>query len=93
MEETTLNSNLDSLLEKLQLLIKDFWGFAIAILSAIVLIWSVYVGVKLIVAHRNEERIDSKRMIKNLIIGIIIIFVLAVGIPLLIDGLRSWAGI
>ncbi len=93
MEETTLNSNLDSLLEKLQLLINDFWGFAIAILSAIVLIWSVYVGVKLIVAHRNEERIDSKRMIKNLIIGIIIIFVLAVGIPLLIDGLRSWAGI
>lgn len=93
MEEATLNSNLDSLLEKLQLLINDFWGFAIAILSAIVLIWSVYVGVKLIVAHRNEERIDSKRMIKNLIIGIIIIFVLAVGIPLLIDGLRSWAGI
>lgn len=93
MEEATLNNNLNSLLEKLQTLINDFWGFAIAILSAVVLIWSVYVGVKLIIAHRNEERIDSKRMIKNLVIGIIIIFVLAVGIPLLIDGLRAWAGI
>ena len=31
-------------------------------------------------------------MVKNLIIGIIIIFVLAMGAPLLINGLSAWVG-
>lgn len=81
------------IITKLQTLIDDFWIFMIAILGAVVIIWCVYVGVKLIVAHRNEERIDAKKLIKNLIIGVVIIFVLAVGVPLLIDGLSSWSGI
>ena len=31
-------------------------------------------------------------MVKSLIIGIIIIFVIAVGAPLLINGLNAWVG-
>ena len=32
-------------------------------------------------------------MIKNLIIGIVIMFVIAMGAPLLIEGLGAWVGI
>jgi len=31
-------------------------------------------------------------MVKNLIIGIVIMFVIAVGAPLLIEGLSAWVG-
>ena len=31
-------------------------------------------------------------MVKNLIIGIVIIFVVAMGAPLLINGLAAWVG-
>lgn len=88
-----MNESFQEIITRLETLITDFWGLAVSILAAVVIIWCVYVAVRLIVAHRNEERIDSKRMIKNLIIGVVIMFVLAVGIPLLIEGLSSWSGI
>lgn len=88
-----MNESFQEIITRLETLITDFWGLAVSILAAVVIIWCVYVAVRLIVAHRNEERIDSKRMIKNLIIGVVIMFVLAVGVPLLIEGLSSWSGI
>lgn len=88
-----MNENFQEILTRVESLITDFWGLTVGLLAAVVVIWCIYVGVRLIVAHRNEERIDSKRMIKNLVIGIVIMFVLAVGVPLLIEGLSAWAGI
>ena len=88
-----MNENFQEIITRLESLITDFWGLTVALLTAVVVIWCVYVGVRLIVAHRNEERIDSKKMIKNLIIGVVIIFVLAVGVPLLIEGFSTWSGI
>ena len=41
----------------------------------------------------NEDKINSRDMIKNLIVGIVIMFVIAMGAPLLIEGLGAWVGI
>ena len=51
-----------------------------------------YIGIKIAIAHRNEEKINAKDMVKQLIIGIVIIFVVAMGAPLLINGLSAWVG-
>ena len=51
-----------------------------------------YIGIKIAIAHRNEEKINARDMVKNLIIGIVIIFVVAMGAPLLINGLSAWVG-
>ena len=59
-------------------------------LAAVVVIWGAYVGIKIAIAHKNEEKINARDMVKNLIIGIIIIFVIAMGAPLLINGLSAW---
>ncbi len=61
-------------------------------LAAVVVVWGAYVGIKIAIAHRNEEKINSREMVKSLIIGIIIIFVVAMGAPLLINGLSAWVG-
>ena len=36
--------------------------------------------------------INSRDMVKSLIIGIVIMFVIAMGAPLLIEGLGAWVG-
>ena len=85
-----LNDNLAKIVEKLQSLMDSFWIYIVMALAAVVVIWGAYVGIKIAIAHKNEEKINARDMVKNLIIGIIIIFVVAMGAPLLINGLSAW---
>lgn len=85
-----LNDNLAEIVEKLQSLMDSFWIYIVMALAAVVVIWGAFVGIKIAIAHKNEEKINARDMVKNLIIGIIIIFVVAMGAPLLINGLSAW---
>ena len=87
---TTLNENLAEIVEKLQSLMDSFWIYIVMALAAVVVIWGAYVGIKIAIAHKNEEKINARDTVKNLIIGIVIIFVVAMGAPLLINGLSAW---
>ena len=88
----TLNENLGNIVTKLNELMDSFWLYIVLALAAVVVVWGAYVGIRIAVAHRNEEKINARGMVKSLIIGIIIIFVIAVGAPLLINGLNAWVG-
>ena len=89
---TTLDDSLQGIVTKLQSLMDSFWIYIVMALAAVVVIWGAYVGIKIAIAHKNEEKINARDMVKNLIIGIIIIFVVAMGAPLLISGLSAWVG-
>ena len=89
----TLNENLQGIVTKLSDLMNSFWIYIVLALGAVVVVWGAYVGIKIAVAHRNEEKINAREMVKSLIVGIIIIFVVAMGAPLLIKGLSAWVGI
>ena len=86
----TLDENLHGIITKLQSLMDSFWIYIVMALAAVVVVWGAYVGIKIAIAHKNEEKINARDMVKNLIIGIIIIFVVAMGAPLLINGLSAW---
>ena len=90
---STLNESLAEIVGKLQTLMDSFWIYIVLALAAVVVVWGAYIGIKIAIAHRNEEKINARDMVKNLIIGIVIIFVVAMGAPLLIDGLSAWVGI
>lgn len=85
-----LDSSLAEIVEKLQSLMDSFWVYIVIALAAVVVVWGAYIGIKIAIAHRNEEKINAKDMVKQLIIGIVIIFVVAMGAPLLINGLSAW---
>ena len=85
-----LDTNLQDLVSKLNELMNSFWKYAIAALALIIVVWGVYIGMKIIVANRNDEKVNAKGMLKNLLIGVVVIFVIAVGAPLLIKGLEAW---
>ena len=82
--------SLAQIVEKLKSLMDSFWLYIVIALAAVVVIWGAYIGIKIAIAHRNEEKINARDMVKNLIIGIVIIFVVAMGAPLLINGLSAW---
>lgn len=87
-----LNGSLAQIVEKLKGLMDSFWLYIVIALATVVVIWGAYIGIKIAIAHRNEEKINARDMVKNLIIGIVIIFVVAMGAPLLINGLSAWVG-
>ena len=92
LNATTLDDSLAEIVSKLQTLMDSFWIYIVMALAAVVVVWGAYVGIKIAIAHKNEVKINSRDMVKNLIIGIIIIFVVAMGAPLLINGLSAWVG-
>ena len=92
LTETTLNGSLNQIVTSLKTLMDSFWVYIVIALAAVVVIWGAYIGIKIAIAHKNEEKINARDMVKNLIIGIIIIFVVAMGAPLLINGLSAWVG-
>lgn len=87
-----LNENLAEIITKLNELMDSFWLYIVLALAGVVVVWGAYIGIKIAIAHRNEEKINARDMIKNLIIGVVIIFVVAMGAPLLIKGLSAWVG-
>lgn len=89
-ENEGLNGSLAQIVNKLKVLMDSFWIYIVIALAAVVVIWGAYIGIKIAIAHRNEEKINARDMVKNLIIGIVIIFVVAMGAPLLINGLSAW---
>ena len=90
---TTLNDNLAQIVANLQTLMDSFWIYIVLAMAAAVVVWGAYIGIRIAIAHRNEDKINSRGMVKSLIIGIIIMFVIAMGAPLLINGLSAWVGI
>lgn len=89
----TLNESLGGIVTKLNELMNSFWIYIVLAMAAVVVVWGAYVGIRIAIAHKNEEKINARDMVKNLIIGIVIIFVVAMGAPLLIEGLSAWVGI
>ena len=89
---TTLNDSLQGIVTKLNELMNSFWIYIVLAMAAVVVVWGAYIGIKVAIAHRNEDKINARDMVKNLIIGIVIMFVIAVGAPFLIEGLSAWVG-
>ncbi len=88
--EEGLNGSLAQIVNQLKALMDSFWLYIVIALAAVVVIWGAYIGIKIAIAHRNEEKINARDMVKQLVIGIVIIFVVAMGAPLLINGLSAW---
>ena len=86
----TLNDNLAEIVGKLQSLMDSFWIYIVMALAAVVVVWGAFVGIKIAIAHKNEEKINARGMVKQLAAGIIVMFVLAMGTPLVINGLSHW---
>ena len=62
---SSLDDSLAEIVGKLQSLIDSFWIYIVIALAAVVVVWGAYIGIKIAIAHRNEEKISASDMIKN----------------------------
>lgn len=85
-----LNNSFESIVYKIEELVNAVWIYLLIAFGSVVLVWASYIGIKIIIAKKNEEKLNSRDMIKRLIIGIIVMAVIAVCCPLFISGLSHW---
>lgn len=52
-------------------------------------VWSIVLGVMIIIAHKNEDKEKAKKMLINYGIGLIVIFCILIACPYLIKGIAS----
>ena len=52
-------------------------------------VWSVAMGVAMIIARKNEEKEKAKRMLVNYGIGFIVIFSILIACPYLVRGIAA----
>ena len=59
----TLNDNLGNIVNNLKTLMDSFWVYIVIALAAVVVIWGAYIGIKIAIAHKNEEKINARDMV------------------------------
>ena len=89
-QRVVMETSFKQIVNKIAELVNSFWIYIVIAGATVVVVWGAYIGVRVIVANRKEEKINARGMVKSLIIGIIVTFVIAVAMPLLINGLSSW---
>lgn len=74
-------------------LINSMWVPCVSLASALAVAWGVFLGIKYWHAAGDEQKKKSaKSAIISFVVGVIIIFVVAVGAPLGIGALTEWVG-
>ena len=91
-KEIETEKNFKRITDSLSNLVDSICIYLVIGCSAVVVIWGAYIGIKLAVAKKNDQKIDAQSMVKHLVIGIVIMFVLAGALPLLVKGLAAWIG-
>lgn len=86
----TMETSFGTIVEKIAELVNSFWIYIVLAMGTVVVVWSSYLGIRIAIAKRKEEQINARGMIKNLVVGIIVMFTIAMAIPLLINGLSWW---
>lgn len=72
-------------------LINSMWVPCVAIASALSVAWGVYLGIKYWTSAGDEQKKKSaKSSIISFVIGVVVIFVVAVGAPMAIGALTEW---
>lgn len=49
-------------------------------------VWSIAMGIAIIIANKNEDKVKAKKMLVNYGIGLIVIFAILVAVPYLVQG-------
>lgn len=86
-ETKVIDRNSEEVVGEFKEIIKNQHTYLIVILIITSGLWSVYMGIKLILAVKSEEKQLAKKRIFNYVIGLIIIFIIIMICPFIIKGI------
>ena len=70
-------------------LFDEYSPYMIWVFLATAGVWSLAMGIAIIIAQKNEDKAKAKKMLINYGIGLIVIFVILVAAPLLVKGIAG----
>jgi len=73
----------------MELIVNTYRPYMIWVFLGTAGVWSIFIGISIIIAQRNEEKEKSRRMLVNYVIGLIAIFSILVACPYLIRGITA----
>ena len=74
--------------EKTQAEVAEYYGITEAAVATAG-VWSIVMGVFFAIAQKNEEKEKARKMIKNYVIGLVVIFAILVACPYLVKGIAA----
>lgn len=90
--EQVLEEQYDMVSNYMITIFDEYSPYMVWVFLATSAIWSVAMGVSIIIAHKNEDKVKAKKMLINYGIGMVAIFVILIAAPLLIYGIASIVG-
>ncbi len=84
-----LGNQYEEVANYVEYLFEQYSPYMIWVFLATAGVWSIAIGVAIILAHKNEDKEKAKKMLVNYIVGIIIIFTILIAAPLLIRGIAA----
>ena len=73
----------------IEYLFKHYQPYMWWVLLATAGVWSIVMGVFFAIAQKNEEKEKARKMIKNYVIGLVVIFAILVACPYLVKGIAA----
>lgn len=82
-----LGNQTEKVTSYVEYLFQQYSPYMIWVFLATAGVWSIFMGVMLIIAHKNEEKEKAKRMLANYLVGLVVIFGILVAAPYLVRGI------
>ena len=73
----------------IEYLFRQYQPYMWWVLLATAGVWSIVMGVFFAIAQKNEEKEKARKMIKNYVVGLVVIFVMLVACPYLVKGIAA----
>ena len=73
----------------MEYLFEQYRPYMVWVFIATAGVWSIAIGVAIIIAQKNEDKEKAKKMLINYVVGIVIIFSIIVAAPFLVRGIAT----
>ncbi len=84
-----LGNQAEMVMNYVEYLFEQYSPYMIWVFLATAGVWSVFMGIMIIIAHKHEEKEKAKKMLVNYLIGLVVIFGILVAAPFLVRGIAA----
>ena len=84
-----LGDQYENVTNYVEYLFEQYAPYMYWVLLATAGLWSIAIGVAIIIATKNEDKAKAKKMLVNYLIGLVVIFVIVVACPYLVRGIAA----
>ncbi|MBQ3505158.1 MAG: hypothetical protein IJA89_00095 [Clostridia bacterium] len=85
--EQDMGAQYEKVSNYVEYLFDEYSPYMVWVFLATAGVWSIAMGIAMIIAHKNEDKAKAKKMLVNYGIGLVVIFAILVAVPYLVRGI------